>query len=210
VCVGAPARAFPGPSESPRGDGDPGRPPSASGTRPRHAPSHAKAQRPLKNGRISVPHIFDSVMPPCGCSGRSAPSLGANSIFAFVGETAVYDRPQQDSPFLACTGSVRMHAVMAPAPRRPWGSKAESSVSGVASPLLQEGLHGRLVLAGFPSPCRSYRPHPVRAEIPFSRPKFRPPRLEFRLAPVLHFHISVRFEFLCSALSGGRRGNGVQ
>jgi hypothetical protein len=34
--------------------------------------------------------------------------------------------------------------------------------------------------------------------------------LEFRLAPVLHFHISVPFEFLCFALSGGRRGNGVQ
>jgi hypothetical protein len=56
--VGAPARAAPGPSERPRGDDDPGRPPSPFRTRPHHAPSRAKAQRPLKNGRISFPTRF--------------------------------------------------------------------------------------------------------------------------------------------------------
>ena len=52
----------PVPSESPRGDGDPGRPPSALWTRPDDEPSHAEAQRPLKNGRISAPSNFASVL----------------------------------------------------------------------------------------------------------------------------------------------------
>jgi hypothetical protein len=72
-----PPGATPCPSERPRGDGDPGRPPSAFATRPHHASSHAKAQRPLNNGRTHPPLPVAFSIPPCvrEYSDRSSVSL---------------------------------------------------------------------------------------------------------------------------------------
>ena len=106
----------PGPSERPRGDGDPGGPPPALWTRPHGAPSHAKAQRPPKNGRISPPPTIPIPSWLRECSGRSSVSLGIDLNLSLVGGTPCNDARTAARSILACAGPGRMHAIVAPAP----------------------------------------------------------------------------------------------
>jgi hypothetical protein len=73
--IGAPTRATPVPSERRRGDGDPGRLPSASRARPRHAPSHAKSQTAASSTSLSPKISF----PAQSCASRSKISSRARS-----------------------------------------------------------------------------------------------------------------------------------
>src|SRR3990170_4937206 len=181
--IGAPARATPVPSERPRGDGDPGRLPYASRACPNYASSQAESQT------AASPSLTISI--PCWLreySDRSSASLllplppSPQHLLFILSEIR---HVMMDNSTLY----FRIHRLRSNA----WdhGSapvKAACSQSVVrtreARPFLPEGLRVQLMLAGDRSPCRSYQPRPVRAEISFPAQSFAS-RSKYRLAPVL-------------------------